>query len=227
MQDVSRGEGRTVLFVSHNMGAVKNLCKRGIVLNQGQVAFDGKVDEAVNFYLKSNSNTKNKECILKPEHHLFRDNFSREIEIEKVALCNDSTVIASNEPLEIDLWLKNNYSSHKQCQYTIYIFDDLNNRVEAFYTKPIDIPILNQKFKIHLSLNHHDLYKGFYKLRFITGLRDFSTAVTNFDATGDVIGFEVRYLNKEYKTEYSVNTEWFKTIYRTEPFIQAQISEIQ
>ena len=50
MQDVSRGEGRTVLFVSHNMGAVKNLCKRGIVLDQGQVAFDGDVEEAVNYY---------------------------------------------------------------------------------------------------------------------------------------------------------------------------------
>ena len=55
MQDVSRGEGRTVLFVSHNMGAVKNLCKRGIVLDQGMVAFDGNVDEAVDFYTKSNS----------------------------------------------------------------------------------------------------------------------------------------------------------------------------
>ena len=51
MQDVSRGEGRTVLFVSHNMGAVKNLCKRGIVLNQGQIAFDGGVEEAVGAYI--------------------------------------------------------------------------------------------------------------------------------------------------------------------------------
>ena len=53
MQDVSRGEGRTVLFVSHNMGAVKNVCKRGIVLNQGQVAFDGGVEEAICHYQQS------------------------------------------------------------------------------------------------------------------------------------------------------------------------------
>lgn len=52
MQDVSQGEGRTVLFVSHNMGAVKNLCKRGVVLSQGQVAFDGTVDDAVGAYLE-------------------------------------------------------------------------------------------------------------------------------------------------------------------------------
>ena len=53
MQNVSRGEGRTVLFVSHNMGAVKNLCKRGIVLDRGQVAFDGGVENAIEHYLKA------------------------------------------------------------------------------------------------------------------------------------------------------------------------------
>ena len=51
MQDVSRGEGRTVLFVSHNMAAVRSLCNRGIVLDQGKMVFDGGVDEAVDFYV--------------------------------------------------------------------------------------------------------------------------------------------------------------------------------
>ena len=37
MQDVSRGEGRTVLFVSHNMTSIRNLCKTGVILEKGQV----------------------------------------------------------------------------------------------------------------------------------------------------------------------------------------------
>lgn len=53
MQDVSKGEGRTVLFVSHNMAAVKNLCKRGIVLQNGLMVFDSNVIEAVDHYLHS------------------------------------------------------------------------------------------------------------------------------------------------------------------------------
>ena len=53
MQDVSKGEGRTVLFVSHNMGAVRNLCKTGIVLNQGQITFEGTAEEAVNKYIQN------------------------------------------------------------------------------------------------------------------------------------------------------------------------------
>ena len=52
MQDVSKGEGRTVLFVSHNMAAVRRLCVRGVVLNNGQMFFDGKIDDAVEQYLQ-------------------------------------------------------------------------------------------------------------------------------------------------------------------------------
>jgi lipopolysaccharide transport system ATP-binding protein len=44
------GEGRTVLFVSHNMAAVKNLCSRGIVLGNGEIQFQGTANQAVNAY---------------------------------------------------------------------------------------------------------------------------------------------------------------------------------
>ena len=52
MDDVSQG-GRTVLFVSHNMAAVENLCRRGIVLEQGKLAFQGTAKDAVHYYLNS------------------------------------------------------------------------------------------------------------------------------------------------------------------------------
>ena len=52
MQDVSRGEGRTVLFVSHNMASIRQLCKRGILLNNGSIERIGDVNNIVNYYLK-------------------------------------------------------------------------------------------------------------------------------------------------------------------------------
>lgn len=55
MQDVSRGKGRTVLFVSHNMAAVKSLCTQGVVINNGQIAFKGDIDETLKFYLNGDS----------------------------------------------------------------------------------------------------------------------------------------------------------------------------
>lgn len=54
MQDVSQGQGRTVLFVSHNMSAIKELCTRTILLENGKVNNIGSSDEIVNQYLSSN-----------------------------------------------------------------------------------------------------------------------------------------------------------------------------
>ena len=52
MQDVSKIGGRTILFVSHQMGAIENLCSRAIVLGSGSVTFDGPTKEAIRFYLR-------------------------------------------------------------------------------------------------------------------------------------------------------------------------------
>ena len=50
MQDVSKGEGRTVLFVSHNMGSMQQLCTKGILLDNGCISFSGNICETVNVY---------------------------------------------------------------------------------------------------------------------------------------------------------------------------------
>ncbi len=53
MSDVSRS-GRTILFVSHNMGAVAQLCRTGILLQKGTKAYEGKTHELIEHYLKQN-----------------------------------------------------------------------------------------------------------------------------------------------------------------------------
>jgi lipopolysaccharide transport system ATP-binding protein len=50
MQEVARNEGRTVLFVSHNMAAVNSLCTRGLFMEAGRVALDGSVEDVVAHY---------------------------------------------------------------------------------------------------------------------------------------------------------------------------------
>lgn len=53
MQDVSKGEGRTVLFVSHNMGSIRNLCKSGMLLENGSIKCTGEVSHVIDEYMKS------------------------------------------------------------------------------------------------------------------------------------------------------------------------------
>ena len=59
MKDVSQGGGRTVLFVSHNMAAVKSLCKKSVLLENGMVKETGDVDTVVGHYLKGDSAIEN------------------------------------------------------------------------------------------------------------------------------------------------------------------------
>ena len=54
MGDVANNEGKTVLYVSHNMNTVRSLCTRCIVLNKGQIAYDGDVETAIQIYLENN-----------------------------------------------------------------------------------------------------------------------------------------------------------------------------
>lgn len=68
MQDVSRGEGRTVLFVSHNMASIKQLCKNGVLLKNGFVQLQGPITTVVDQYMSesidaSTSSVWNKDYI--------------------------------------------------------------------------------------------------------------------------------------------------------------------
>ena len=58
MEDVSKNEGRTVLFVSHNMGVVSQLCKKGIMLSKGELAYGGDMKKVIENYLR-NDESKN------------------------------------------------------------------------------------------------------------------------------------------------------------------------
>ncbi len=51
MNDVSRAQGRTILYVSHNMNTIRQLCDRVVVLDHGKVVFDGDVDTGIDIYL--------------------------------------------------------------------------------------------------------------------------------------------------------------------------------
>jgi lipopolysaccharide transport system ATP-binding protein len=57
MQDVSKGEGRTVLFVSHNMASVRQLCNTGVLLENGIVKYKGDISSTINNYLLQTDDT--------------------------------------------------------------------------------------------------------------------------------------------------------------------------
>jgi lipopolysaccharide transport system ATP-binding protein len=83
MGEVSQGEGRTVLFVSHNMGAIKKLCHKGLLLANGISLFNGNIDKCIDLYLDQNKTQAMARFALQNSH---------QAEITCVNLCNRDDV---------------------------------------------------------------------------------------------------------------------------------------
>ena len=115
MEDLSTGEGRTVLFVSHNMAAVRQLCLTGIYLKDGKIEYYGLIDNAINLYL--NKDIK--------KSFLFNKIKIPEIDIEIVNITiNNSinTIINPFEHFSVELFINS-----KQSNKYISIFLSINH----------------------------------------------------------------------------------------------------
>jgi lipopolysaccharide transport system ATP-binding protein len=104
MDEVSRKQGRTVLFVSHNMEAVLKLCTRGIVLESGRVRADGDVESVVSGFLNSKSSSSRVVDLSnrpRPEHL----NPTSRLRLVKVAPSDSESgwSLPFGEPLSLDL----------------------------------------------------------------------------------------------------------------------------
>ena len=91
MGDISRGEGRTVLFVSHNMAAIKSLCSKGIVLEKGQLVNYSSAEESISFY-SANS-------LSEYELPSVHKSFSNKITILKSSIKKNNNTLKSGETL--------------------------------------------------------------------------------------------------------------------------------
>ena len=117
MKDVSKGEGRTVLFVSHNMDAILNLCPRSILMSNGKIAFESNTMDVINTYL-SNSAT---------EYSFTNTSENDKVTIKKIEYIGTNDDIVDhyylNEPVKIrtKLHRANNYYIHPNTVYSIII----------------------------------------------------------------------------------------------------------
>jgi lipopolysaccharide transport system ATP-binding protein len=203
MQDVSRGEGRTVLFVSHNMGAVKNLCKRGIVLDQGQVAFDGGVEEAVGYYTNTNLHNSVKKVIINDRDH--RDCIlPKDLEFIEAEMLNpDIEHLATDEPIQLRVKIKRNNPSVCTFNFGLHITNSSDICVGTVVSKPISCPNFNL-FYLLCTIDNHNLVKGNYQIRFNLGIKDVSLGVRDFDVLRNTLAFSIEYLNSQDKASYSL-----------------------
>ena len=201
MKDVSSSGGRTVLFVSHNMNAVKNLCNNGIVLKNGVIDYMGTADASVDYYMQTSIMDLVGEVVIERKHH--KTEASRELEYTKVCMLNDPNNVSTNEPLVFELTIKRNSSSVNLVQVGILINNTKNERAGACYTHPISIPDTD-RIKLKVTLRDHQLSMGKYKLDFALSQFDYSAEFRDFEAVYDTISFEVKFLDEMHKKPFLI-----------------------
>ena len=101
MEDVSRTDGRTILFVSHNMGAVKKLCPHSALVQHGQVTLCGDTTNVINAYLRGESENVRR--------RVWGDNKAGndEMELHEISVCDQNgsftSALATDTPLKVHI----------------------------------------------------------------------------------------------------------------------------
>lgn len=138
--------GRTILFVSHNLSAVKKLCERTLVIENGELVFDGVTEEAIEFYLNAQKRQTETSPFL------------------KTLTCD-----CSQESAIIDLKLEQ-LESDTALDLGINISDSNGNQLYHFSNRFINQTLIPKKGKLNLKLNFkHSLKPGNYSISVYLG----------------------------------------------------------
>lgn len=157
MGDVSK-QGRTVLFVSHNMGAIQELCQRGILLESGQVVFDGGATECVGEYY-NRTNASN--------HHSENHDTGRPMEVTGLKINGSlNPVIESGKKFEVSLTLKGR--DIKNPRLFLIIENVLGQTLvhSRAFSKEIGLERVDGSYLLKLSIPALWLSPGIYSMYF-------------------------------------------------------------
>ena len=145
MREAANLDGRTVLYVSHNMNTIRQLCDRCIVLDKGKVIFEGNVDDAIAIYLGTTSKFSNN-YIYQKEHHKNLRSTDQFVINEIHIYNNDDNKFKINQKINFDivLALKRDYQN-------------VRFRFILFYGDGVCVGTILSENTINLSKGTHEI----------------------------------------------------------------------
>lgn len=213
MQDVSRGEGRSVLFVSHNMASIRKLCHNGVVLKNGQIDYMGTADDCVDYYIGNNISQLCSFAEITDEHRRYQFT-SKEVELLSVKLIGDPNECASDSPLEFEIELKKNADVPK-ASMEIMFNNQKDERIGSYISPFLDIADkkIGESFIWKASIQHHNLSKGKYHVCFNVGLKSIEYGLKDYDIVHNVLSFSIAFANAREKIPFSYWPNYNGSIY--------------
>lgn len=190
MQDISNSDGRTVLFVSHNMAAVKSLCTRGIVLENGESVFEGTSTEAVDFYLSTGQNYKIENLI----NRIDRSG-NGAITFKELSIFNEQETevneVITGTPANFKIsFNRNRELEDKDFVFGLVIYDNKEQKVADFYSDEMGIvfdTIVDNT--VYLKLDRLMLRAGEYNVAIVA--QSLKMRATAFDRIFNALSFTV------------------------------------
>ena len=213
MQDVSRGEGRTVLFVSHNMASIRQLCSSGIILEKGSIKKIGTAEDCVSEYIGSNISTLCSYAVITDEHRNYQFT-GKEIELLSVKMNGNISEIASNQPLEFEVKMRKNKAIDK-ATLEIMFNNQSDARVGSYISDYVDLSTIKigEVFVWKTVIYHHNLAKGKYGVCFNIGQKDIHLGLKDYDIVHNVLSFSVEYADYVLKDSFAYWPTYNGSIY--------------
>jgi len=207
MNDVSKKDGRTILYVSHNMNTIRQLCDRCVVLSHGQVIFDGDVEEAIEVYFGIDNNMNNTVisfCNSQRQDFLQNNN---KINLYKFELLDkEYYVFKLKEHLKFRLWWES-YEELKNLCLRVKITSSSGTPVGGFYLDSfmdVNKGLYCKDFEIDLD----ELMYGKYSVTLVFSYTVIEGRSELVEAIVDAFGFEIQ---KEETDLYWPSMYWGAT----------------
>ena len=186
MREAAETEGRTVLYVSHNMNTIRQLCDRVIVLEKGRIIFDGGVEEGINQYIKYNADVRTvNDC----SAHCFNSHTDNNIHINTITYLNkDYPTYSVNEPVVI----RADYSAKRKTDNLAFriIVKSQDDQIVGMATSKPSVNALPGENHVVLQLNTDTLAPGKYSMKFVAYSVNEFGANLNLDVVETACSFE-------------------------------------
>ncbi len=190
MEDVSTKEGRTVIFVSHNISAVQQLTKIGLVLKKGKLIFSGSTGEAVEHYFTSAMDSST--VVYDVEHAPRKlSDLNRHVQFLALELENHPTkLVPSDADVHLRITVRGNETVEK-FRFSMTLFRIDGTPVGSLFTSDSNSIRKAEVATFRFELKNLNLAPGMYYCGLATGRGNHLEGHVDFDIVLDVLHFEV------------------------------------
>ena len=207
MQEVSENEGRTILYVSHNMNTIRQLCDRCIVLEKGEVIYDGDIEESISLYMGVDIRNSENDIFIRTEMRDVR-HLNPDVTIEHIHIENETGIFEIGKTMPFNISIKNNSDMGKDIYLRIMI-KTLNGTVVTMLPslEPIKLEAGESKEKEY-QLDISNLVPDKYTLSFVLyEIGEFGVD-KNVEVLRDIYSFAIKG-KLGFNHDMPWNTQWW------------------